>query len=295
MGRGLVLRRVRRDRRRATGRPISWTALLAGAGGPGLAPRCCSTSPRKLLDQGLPVHPQVSCRPLNFEFTMAEPFPFESMRLFAPVSARRPRSQAAIYRDPEFRRAFREKHRDRHGRARSAAAGTAPWSSWFPPDPSLEERHVADAGRASAASTRSTSCSTSPSSPSSKPASAWRSSTTTRTRSRSCCTDPHTMLGLSDAGAHASQLCDSCFSTHLLGHWVRDARPLTLEEAVRKLTSRAGRGLRHHRPRAARRGPAGRRRRVRRRARGREPAAPGARPAGRRRPPRRRRRSASTR
>ena len=50
-------------------------------------------------------------------------------------------------------------------------------------------------------------------------------------------TDPHTMLGLSDAGAHASQLCDSCFSTHLLSHWVRDRAALTLEEAVRKLTS----------------------------------------------------------
>ena len=45
------------------------------------------------------------------------------------------------------------------------------------------------------------------------------------------------MLGLSDAGAHASQLCDSCFSTHLLSHWVRDRRAFTLEEAVRKLTS----------------------------------------------------------
>ena len=50
-------------------------------------------------------------------------------------------------------------------------------------------------------------------------------------------TDPHTMLGLSDAGAHASQLCDAGFSTHLLSHWVRDRRAFTLEEAVRKLTS----------------------------------------------------------
>ncbi len=50
-------------------------------------------------------------------------------------------------------------------------------------------------------------------------------------------TDPHTMIGLSDAGAHASQLCDSGFSTHLLSHWVRDRRALTLAEAVRKLTS----------------------------------------------------------
>ena len=46
------------------------------------------------------------------------------------------------------------------------------------------------------------------------------------------------MLGLSDAGAHASQLCDACFSTHLLGHWVREKHTLGLEQAVRMLTSR---------------------------------------------------------
>src|SRR6185369_8610146 len=60
---------------------------------------------------------------------------------------------------------------------------------------------------------------------------------------------PATVLGLSDAGAHASQLCDACFSTHLLGHWTRTKGVLTIEEAVRMLTSRpaevfgiAGRG-----------------------------------------------------
>src|SRR5262249_37430311 len=47
-----------------------------------------------------------------------------------------------------------------------------------------------------------------------------------------------TMLGLSDAGAHASQLCDACFSTYLLGHWVREKKTLALEQAVRMLTSR---------------------------------------------------------
>ena len=31
-------------------------------------------------------------------------------------------------------------------------------------------------------------------------------------------------LTLSDAGAHASQLCDACYSTYLLGHWVRDRK-----------------------------------------------------------------------
>jgi hypothetical protein len=37
--------------------------------------------------------------------------------------------------------------------------------------------------------------------------------------------DKRTLLGLSDAGAHASQLCDACYSTHLLGHWVRERGP----------------------------------------------------------------------
>ena len=52
-------------------------------------------------------------------------------------------------------------------------------------------------------------------------------------------THPSGMLGLSDAGAHASQLCDACFSTHLLGHWVREKQEVGLEQAVRLLTSRS--------------------------------------------------------
>ena len=48
---------------------------------------------------------------------------------------------------------------------------------------------------------------------------------------------PRTVLGLSDAGAHASQLCDACAPTHLLAHWVRETGVLSLEEGVRRLTS----------------------------------------------------------
>jgi N-acyl-D-aspartate/D-glutamate deacylase len=48
--------------------------------------------------------------------------------------------------------------------------------------------------------------------------------------------DKRTLLGLSDAGAHASQLCDACYSTHLLGHWVRERAALSLEDAVWRLT-----------------------------------------------------------
>jgi len=50
---------------------------------------------------------------------------------------------------------------------------------------------------------------------------------------------PSVVLGLSDAGAHASQLCDAPFATHLLSRWVREKQVLTLEQAVRLLTSRS--------------------------------------------------------
>ena len=51
--------------------------------------------------------------------------------------------------------------------------------------------------------------------------------------------DERTVLGLSDAGAHASQLCDANFSTHLLSVWVRERGVLSLEQAVWRLSGQA--------------------------------------------------------
>jgi N-acyl-D-aspartate/D-glutamate deacylase len=48
--------------------------------------------------------------------------------------------------------------------------------------------------------------------------------------------DDRLLLGLSDAGAHASQLCDAVFSTHLLEHWVRQTGVLSLPKAIWRLT-----------------------------------------------------------
>ena len=128
---------------RSTGRPISWTALLGGAGGPGVSQHLLAES-IKLLEQGLSVHPQVSCRPLNFEFTMAEPFVFESMRLFGPISAAEDSStKIQHYRDSAFRTSFREKMAAGDG---GVLGGS--WNrtvvSWFPPDPSVEGSNVAE-------------------------------------------------------------------------------------------------------------------------------------------------------
>ena len=48
--------------------------------------------------------------------------------------------------------------------------------------------------------------------------------------------NPSMLLGLSDAGAHTSQLCDANFATYLLQRWVRELGVLSLEDAVWRLT-----------------------------------------------------------
>jgi N-acyl-D-aspartate/D-glutamate deacylase len=45
------------------------------------------------------------------------------------------------------------------------------------------------------------------------------------------------LIGLGDGGAHLDMLCDSGYPTYVLGTWVRERNVLTLEEAVRRMTS----------------------------------------------------------
>ena len=218
-----------------TGRNVSWTALLAGMMGPG-SHRGLLERSAAILKGGAGVYPQVSCRPLNFELTLKEPFIFESMSLFKPISAGDLESKKKIYADPAFRRAFRE-------RAGPGSQGTfgARWESVVithcPSEPELEERPLLAVARERGVDPIDLLCELS-----------LANGLEARFRMGVLNTDegeveellthPDTVLGLSDAGAHASQLCDACFSTHLLSRWVRERRALSLERAVQMLSSR---------------------------------------------------------
>jgi N-acyl-D-aspartate/D-glutamate deacylase len=218
---------------RATGRPVTWTALLGGLFGPD-GHRAVLEQTASLQRDGVAVVPQVTCRPLNFEFQWKAPFPFESLQLFHPVSAADHAGKKRIYADPEFRRAFRERG------TRGGIAGR--WEdtviSDCPTEPALNERNVVevaaergvhpvdlvlDLGLASDLEAR------------------FRIAVmnTDEATVGELLTHPTTVLGLSDAGAHASQLCDAPFATHLLSHWVRERGVLELEQAVALLTSKS--------------------------------------------------------
>jgi N-acyl-D-aspartate/D-glutamate deacylase len=49
--------------------------------------------------------------------------------------------------------------------------------------------------------------------------------------------DKSILLGLGDGGAHLDMLCDSGYPSYVLGTWVRERKVLSLEEAVRRMTS----------------------------------------------------------
>jgi len=52
-------------------------------------------------------------------------------------------------------------------------------------------------------------------------------------------TDPNSVIGLGDGGAHYGMICDSSYPTYVLAHWTRDraSKRLPIEAAIKALTS----------------------------------------------------------
>jgi N-acyl-D-aspartate/D-glutamate deacylase len=180
--------------------------------------------------------PQVTCRPLNFEFDMAEPFLLEPLPVMRPVSAADRPGKLRLYRDPEFRRALVESlQSDMAGPFRGFTERTR--IAFSPLEPALEERPLAEVARERGVHPVILLLDLAVAS---DLAARFRMAVLNYDEAEvaELLADPHTVLGLSDAGAHASQLCDACFATYLLGRWVREKGTLRLEAAVRMLTSR---------------------------------------------------------
>jgi N-acyl-D-aspartate/D-glutamate deacylase len=222
------------------GVPVTWTALVARADRPGAALRTVERG------AGLPgeVYPQIACRPIVMQMSVADPTPLGEIDEWKEVLAVPRDRRADMYRDSAWR-----------DRARPSTLAT--WSHrWSKIDIEETRAHGDLVGRKldQLAAERGTT-----------PFDlmldlALADDLVTRFRVvmdndgddeiGDLLADKRTLLGLSDAGAHASQLCDACYSTHLLGHWVRERKAISLEDAVWRLTGQpheafriAGRGL----------------------------------------------------
>ncbi|XVQ14768.1 N-acyl-D-amino-acid deacylase family protein [Spirillospora sp. CA-255316] len=208
------------------GVPVTWTALVARADKPGAALRTVERG-GKLPGE---VYPQIACRPIVMQIAMTDPTPLGEIDAWKEVLARPREERAGLYRDE----AWRERARPETLEA---------WSHRWPKTSVEETRVHADAVGTPLdvlAKERDTT-----------PFDllidlALSDGMATRFRIvldndgdeevGQLLADERTLLGLSDAGAHATQLCDACYSTHLLGHWVRERGAITLEQAVWRLT-----------------------------------------------------------
>ncbi len=213
---------------------ITWTALMAGLEGPG-SHRPLLARSAALRAEGLRISPQATCRPLNFDFSFDEPTAFASLPMFAEPLRTDRAGREKLYRDPEFRAAFKA------ALAKGVDHPFAEWFtrtviSWAPSDRGLEEQPLDAAAAARGVDPVDLALDLS-----------LENDLQARFRLAmfnydadevaEIMADPNIILGLSDAGAHASQLCDACFSTHLLAHWVRETGLLSLARGVQMLTS----------------------------------------------------------
>lgn len=218
------------DLQQDIGRPFTWTALLTIKGIPYHEKVIAEHDAAR--KRGVEVWPQVSCRPLVFQMNLAEPFTFNMRESFqALMDVSRP-ERIAAYRDPSWRAMAMA---DLEGR------GALPFNfgqvsvAESASHPELVDRAVVDVAVERGVTPLDVILDLS-----------LDDHLETRFWSVLANDDPeaiawllprdNVLIGLADSGAHVSQLCDACFSTDLLGPWVRDREVMPLERAVHKLS-----------------------------------------------------------
>jgi N-acyl-D-aspartate/D-glutamate deacylase len=216
-----------------SGRPVTWLNLRDRDD----APEAWSdtlTQVAPLLERGC--RPQVAVRPLIVEFNLRNPFLFASMPSIKPVfEDKSVEAQKQVYANAEFRRAFatelerRTVFYDLWGRTKvkevttpalkatewksiadiAAERGVDPLNAFF--DLALEDNLAVDF--------------------------MMPLLDIDEERVVKKFSDPRTMIGISDGGAHVDMLCNAGYPSYLLGTFVRDKQAMTLEHAIKRMTS----------------------------------------------------------
>ena len=188
---------------------------------------------RPMIARG--ARPQTSPKPLTRELIMRSPFAFAAFpswkRLFEDTSKE---AQRAVYRDPEFRESFRKDLQ--------RPASFADWARITvhevksPALKAFEGRTVAElaASRGVDGVDALLDLTLEDDLENEFTVQSWN---TRADRMAELLNDRSVLLGLGDGGAHLDMLCDSNYPTYVLGTWVREKKVLSLEEAVRRMTS----------------------------------------------------------
>jgi len=212
-------------------RPVTWLGVLQK---PEAAPDAWKAALQRvvpLFDRGYLPLGQVPCHYKSARFSLQRPFIFGNFDCWKPIFDRPLDEQKRMCADPAFRAAFREELKqprlftgqweqlsvftvnkpelqtllDKSLASLSRERGQDPLELFFELalDDNLDMQFLYEFGEVN----------------------------------RDMLVHPHTLVGLSDGGAHADMRCEAGYSTYLLGSLVRDKHMLSLEDAIHKLTA----------------------------------------------------------
>jgi len=218
-------------------RPVTWTPFAYVAGGPADLGERLQERIQPALQSGLRIATQTACRPVKLFTTLREPFMFASLPSWRAAFNRSAEEQIALYRNTDFRQAFREDL--------AAGRGTVFRGRWetvdiASPMKAENQRFLNKTVPEMAAMVNK------------DPVDAildlaidenletgflLAGGNSDLNLLAKAIQLPNVMIGLSDAGAHVDQLCNAGITTYLLHEWVSKRHVLTLERAVQRLTS----------------------------------------------------------
>ena len=223
----------------ANGRPVMIAAMFVDPGDPTRVFKELAEI-EQARTRGRELWAQVGCFPLGMEFTLRHPYPLEALMAWRPaMTASDPSRYRQILTDPSFRRALI------HEMGQPGVPNRISNENWDyltvmevgkPSLRPLEGRTIGELARE-------------------RKREPWdvfldlgleddldtmfdcRLFNTDEKKVSELLRHPCAAIALSDAGAHLSFLCDAGFGLHLFGHWVRERGDMTLEQAVRAVTS----------------------------------------------------------
>jgi N-acyl-D-aspartate/D-glutamate deacylase len=213
-------------------RPVTWLALLNRDD----MPDACQETLRRaepLIRRG--GVPQVTCRPLTIQINLRDPFIFANLDCWNPVFNQPAEVQKKFYATPKFRNDFREA-------LKRPAVFNGKWERLEIKEAKTPQVQAL-AGKTVAEVAQERGCDGVDAFLDLALADDLGVEFTmalfnaNQDRIPELITDSRTMVGLSDGGAHVDMLCDAGYCTYLLGTWVRERQVMSLEQAIKRITS----------------------------------------------------------
>ncbi len=220
-----------------SGRPVMIAALLHNS----TNPQAVFNDLQSITDanqRGRKLIGQVSCCPLTMDFTFVSPYPVEGLQSWKPALGIRDDALRQVLADTVFRNSVR---------AELASTSTFrlfnnEWDkvhvveTFTPENARWEQRSIADIARELGKDPLDTVLDIALSEDLKTVFTAQLLNSDVEAVGRML-NHPHSLISLSDAGAHLTFFNDAGFGLHLMGYWARELGTMSMAEAVRQITS----------------------------------------------------------